>query len=130
TPEKDTAEPTPPLPSTGSLPDVNVELSLPPAPPPEAVEKAPPSLKKAVLSTAAWTAAGFGTLLLFRFASNAILTYLLDPKVFGLMMLVNVFIVGLHMFTDIGTGLSVIRSPRGDDPDFLNTAWTIQVLRA
>ncbi len=45
------------------------------------------------------------------------------------MALVNVFITGLTMFSDVGIGPSIIQNPRGDDPPFLNTAWTIQVVR-
>src|SRR5262249_38653172 len=35
----------------------------------------------------------------------------------------------LHMFSDVGLGPAAVQSPRGEDPDFLNTAWTIQVIR-
>jgi O-antigen/teichoic acid export membrane protein len=33
------------------------------------------------------------------------------------------------MFSDIGTGPSIVQNERGDDPRFLNTAWTIQIVR-
>jgi hypothetical protein len=33
------------------------------------------------------------------------------------------------MFSDFGLNASVIRSARGDDPVFLQTAWTVQILR-
>jgi len=33
------------------------------------------------------------------------------------------------MFSDIGVGPSIIQNKRGDDPKFLNTAWTIQSIR-
>jgi O-antigen/teichoic acid export membrane protein len=36
---------------------------------------------------------------------------------------------GLAMFSDVGIGPSIIQNQRGDDPDYLNTAWTIQALR-
>jgi O-antigen/teichoic acid export membrane protein len=36
---------------------------------------------------------------------------------------------GLEMISDVGLGSSIIRDKRGDDVDFLNTAWTLQVLR-
>jgi O-antigen/teichoic acid export membrane protein len=91
---------------------------------------ATPGLKKAALNSAAWTMAGFGTLLVLRFVSNIILTHLLFPEIFGLMALVGTFIQGLHMFTDIGIGPSIVRSKHGDDPNFLNTAWTLQIVRA
>jgi O-antigen/teichoic acid export membrane protein len=67
---------------------------------------------------------------MLRFGSNLILTRLLFPELFGLMALVNVFIMGLQLFSDIGVGPSIIQNKRGDDPVFLNTAWTIQSLRS
>ena len=33
------------------------------------------------------------------------------------------------MFSHIGLGDSVIQSPRGDEPVFLNTVWTLQAIR-
>ena len=66
---------------------------------------------------------------LMRLASNLILTRLLFPEVFGLMALVQTFMVGLQMFSDIGIRPSIVQSNRGEDPVFLNTAWTIQVGR-
>lgn len=64
-----------------------------------------------------------------RLAANLILTRLLFPEAFGLMALVNIFLQGLEMFTVLGIGPSIIQNRRGDDPAFLNTAWTIQVIR-
>ncbi len=45
------------------------------------------------------------------------------------MALIMVFVIGLEMLSDVGIGPSILRSEHGDDPDFLNTAWTIQVIR-
>jgi O-antigen/teichoic acid export membrane protein len=78
---------------------------------------------------AAWTVAGFGAMQVIRFVSTLILSRLLFPDVFGLMALVNVFLQGLQMFTDVGIGPSLIQNRRGDDPHFRDTAWTILVLR-
>ena len=72
---------------------------------------------------------GFGGLQLIRLISNLILTRLLFPEAFGLMALVFVFISAIEMFSDIGIHPAIIQSKRGDDPAFLNTAWTAQVLR-
>ncbi|NES82118.1 MAG: oligosaccharide flippase family protein [Moorea sp. SIO2B7] len=87
------------------------------------------SLKKLAISGAIWTFLGYGTSQALRLGSNLILTRLLVPEMFGLMALVNVFIMGLNLFSDIGLGPSIIQNKRGDDPDFLNTAWTMQVIR-
>jgi O-antigen/teichoic acid export membrane protein len=72
---------------------------------------------------------GFVTSQATRLAANLILTRLLFPEAFGLMALITVFIAGLTMLSDIGVSPSIQYSERGDDPDYLNTAWTIQVVR-
>lgn len=64
-----------------------------------------------------------------RFASNVILTHIFPPQVMGLMALVNTFLNGITLFSDVGIRPSIIHNKRGDDPDFLNTAWTIQAIR-
>ncbi|NET56385.1 MAG: oligosaccharide flippase family protein [Symploca sp. SIO2E6] len=87
------------------------------------------SLKKQVIRGAAWTFIGYGASQALRLVSNLILARLLAPEFFGLMALINVFIIGLNLFSDVGIGPSIIQNKRGDDPDFFNTAWTIQVLR-
>jgi O-antigen/teichoic acid export membrane protein len=87
------------------------------------------SLKKAAISGTIWTLVGYGGTQLLRFVSNLILTRLLEPKMFGLMALVTVFLTGLQLFSDIGIRPSIIQNKRGEEPAFLNTAWTIQVMR-
>lgn len=88
-----------------------------------------PTLFTRALHGSALTAASFGFMQALRLVSNLILTRLLFPEAFGLMALVSVFMVGLAMFSDIGIGPAISQSRRGDDPDFLDTAWTIQVVR-
>jgi len=86
-------------------------------------------LVKRAMRGSAWIVLGYTGGQAMRFGANLILTRFLFPEAFGLMALVTVFIVGLSMFSDLGTAPSIARSTRGDDPDFLNTAWTIQVIR-
>ena len=87
------------------------------------------SLKKLAIRGAVWTLIGYGLSQSLRLGANLILTRLLVPEMFGLMALVNVFILGLTLFSDMGIGPSIIQHKRGDDPDFLNTAWTLQIIR-
>jgi O-antigen/teichoic acid export membrane protein len=82
-----------------------------------------------VMRSSAFTALGYGASQAMRLASNLVLTRLLFPEAFGMMALVSVFIVGLTMFSDVGVGPSILQHRRGDDRDFLNTAWTVQVIR-
>ena len=81
------------------------------------------------MRSSAWTMLGYGASQALRFGSNLILTRILFPEAFGLMTLVTVFIIGLAHFSDVGIAPSIMQNKRGDDPDFLDTAWTIQVIR-
>jgi len=87
------------------------------------------SLKKLAFRGAVLTIASYGLSNILRLGSNLILTRLLAPEFFGLMALVNVFLMGLHLFSDIGVGPSIIQNKHGEEPAFLHTAWTMQVLR-
>ena len=91
--------------------------------------EAPPStgrLRALAVRGSLWTMGGYAASQLLRLASNLILTRLLFPAVFGEAALVFIFIQGLAMFSDVGTGPAIIQNPKGDDPSFINTAWTIQ----
>lgn len=85
-------------------------------------------MARAVRSSA-FTVAGFGTSQIIRLASNLILARLLFPEAFGMMALISVILQGLLQFSDVGVTPSILQSRRGDDENFLNTAWTIQVMR-
>jgi O-antigen/teichoic acid export membrane protein len=87
------------------------------------------SLRSRTIRGTLWTTGGYGISLVLRLGINLVLTRLLAPPMFGVMSLVNIFIQGLQGFSDVGIGPAIIQSKRGDDPAFLNTAWTIQVLR-
>lgn len=87
------------------------------------------SLTTRIMRGAALSVGGFGASQILRLLSNLLLTRILFPEAFGLMGLVTVFLIGLAMISDVGIGPAIARSPRGDDADFLNTAWTLQVLR-
>jgi O-antigen/teichoic acid export membrane protein len=65
-----------------------------------------------------------------RLAGNMILTRMLFPDAFGLMALVNLFLMGLAMFSDIGIGPGIVQRRGTLTPEFLQTAWTVQVIRA
>lgn len=76
-----------------------------------------------------FTLLGFGGQTALRLASNLVLTRLLFPEAFGLMALVGVVLTGAAMFSDLGIRGAVVRDPRGADPAFLRTAFTLQILR-
>jgi O-antigen/teichoic acid export membrane protein len=82
-----------------------------------------------VVNAAVWVAVGYGASQVLRLATNLVLSRLLFPEAFGLMAMVTSMLQGLEMFSDLGIGPSIIQSRRGDEPQFLNTAWTIQIAR-
>lgn len=82
-----------------------------------------------VARSTSWIVLGYGASQAMRLASNLILTRLLFPEAFGLMALISLVTIGLSLFSDVGIAPSIAQSKRGDDPEFLNTAWTIQVIR-
>ena len=82
-----------------------------------------------LLRSSSWIILGYGASQAFRLISNLILAKLLFPEAFGLMALISVITLGLILFSDVGIAPSIAQSDRGDDPAFLNTAWTIQVIR-
>ena len=75
------------------------------------------------------TAGSYAVTQALRLVSNLILTRLLFPEAFGIMALVSVVLVGLAMFSDMGIGPAISRHPRGDEPAFLDTAFSFAVAR-
>lgn len=114
--------------SHGAAPRPVTELSTPPTEP-----RVPASAPREPLSRASrgalWAGLGYAGTQGVRLASNLLLTRLLFEEAFGIMALVTVFMQGLQLFSDVGVGPNIVQSERGDDPRFLNTAWTMQVVR-
>lgn len=77
------------------------------------------TLKKQAIAGTAWTIFGYGASQSLRLGSNLLLTRLLVPELFGLMALVTVFIVGLNLFSDLGTTPSIIQNKREKNQFFL-----------
>jgi O-antigen/teichoic acid export membrane protein len=90
---------------------------------------APTGLTRRVVRGSVVTMLGFGGTQAIRLGGNLILARLLFPEAFGIMALVTVLLVGLAMLSDLGISPAIQGNPRGDDPDFLNTAWTINLIR-
>jgi O-antigen/teichoic acid export membrane protein len=86
-------------------------------------------LRAVLLRSSAYEMIGYGASQLIRFLSNLVLSRLLFPEAFGLAALVNILNQGLIMLSDVGLPTVIIQSERGDDPRFLNTAFTWQASR-
>ncbi len=82
-----------------------------------------------VLRGSAFTAGAYALTQGMRLVSNLVLTRLLAPEAFGVMAIVSVVLIGMIMFSDVGVSASISQSKRGDDPRFLNTAFTIHAFR-
>lgn len=89
----------------------------------------PDSFSDRARTGTAWIVVAFGGGQIIRLAANIALAALLFEEAFALMALVTAVMMGLAMFSDIGLKPSVVQNPRGDEPVFLRTAWTLQVIR-
>ena len=87
------------------------------------------SLGGRAFRSSTWTTFGYVGAQAMRLASNLILTRLLVPEAFGTMALVNALVMGLTMFSDMGTGPAIQKSAHGDEPEFLDTVWSVQAIR-
>ena len=87
------------------------------------------SLKVRAINSGVWVTAGYGLQQVLRLGSNLILTRLLFPEAFGLMAIIQTVMMGLTMMSDIGIVPSIIQNERGHEQDFLNTAWTLQIIQ-
>ena len=100
------------------------ELLIENAPPPREAGDSP-----RVSHAAAWVSGSYFVSMFLRLANNIVLSRLLFPEAFGVMAIVSSILQALEMFSDIGIGPSIVQNRRGDEPSFLNTAWTIQLVR-
>lgn len=92
-------------------------------------QPAPPALKSRMWKASAWLLGGNISAQALRLTSNLILTRLLVPEAFGLMAAVSTLYFALIMFSDLGVWQSIVRSERGTEPQFLGTAWMVQIFR-
>ena len=86
-------------------------------------------LSNRLLGQVGWVTATFGVNQLMRLGSNIILAWLLTPAIFGVLTLVNTARTGIELITDVGVGQNIVVAKQGDDPAFISTAWTVQVIR-
>jgi O-antigen/teichoic acid export membrane protein len=91
--------------------------------------KTPQRLFHRVLHAASWTLFAYFAMQALRVLGNLILTRLLFPEAFGSMAIVQAVLIGINMLSDIGVEQAIIQNKGGDGPNFVNTAWTLQVLR-
>ena len=92
-------------------------------------EAAGESLLRRASRGAAISLAGQSAAQLLRLLGNLVLARLLFPEAFGLMAIVYLVLTGLEMVSNLGIQPAIVRHDRGEEGDFLDTAWTLQLLR-
>lgn len=91
--------------------------------------KGAPSLRSAVLSGSSWTLLSVGAGQLIRLVKSLILTRLLFPEAYGVMAIVWSTLFALGMLSDAGLSAAAIRHERAGETSFINTLWTVKVVR-
>ena len=86
-------------------------------------------LKQRALRAGGWSVFGFAASGGIRLASTLVMTRLLAPSMFGVMAIAIMVNVIASLLTDLGIRQNIVQSRRGADPLFLDTAWTVQILR-
>jgi O-antigen/teichoic acid export membrane protein len=96
---------------------------------PPSSEASPDSSEARAVRGGAFALTGHLIVQVMRMGGQIIVTRMVPQEAFGLMAIVYTFRGAIDLFSDIGIGPSIIQNPRGDDPRFLDTAWTLQFLR-
>lgn len=87
------------------------------------------ALRKTATKGVVYSVGGQAAKNVLRLGSNILLTQLLTKADFGLATLVNTVIMALEMTSDIGIETSIVQHKDGENPKFLDTAFTVQFLR-
>jgi O-antigen/teichoic acid export membrane protein len=87
------------------------------------------SLKARVFRAGGWLLLAHGCSQVLRLVSSLVMTRLLAPELFGIMAIAGAVQIMITLLSDIGLHQAVIQSPRGAERSFLETAWTLQILR-
>lgn len=77
-----------------------------------------------------WTIGAYGLSQVLRLATNVFLARLLAPELFGIMTIVNSLRMGIELLSDVGIGQNIVYHNNANDPDFYNTAWSLQAIRS
>lgn len=83
-----------------------------------------------LLTGAFWTVGAFAVGQALRLGQSIILARFLTPDIFGLLTIVGSLNTGIQLMSDVGIGKSIVYHKEADDPEFYNTAWTMQVIRS
>jgi O-antigen/teichoic acid export membrane protein len=86
-------------------------------------------LARVHLERIGWVTGSYMAVQFIRLVTNVGLARLLAPELFGIMLIVNTLRTGIELISDLGIGQNIVSNKRSEEPDFFNTAWTLQVIR-
>lgn len=84
---------------------------------------------KSLVQRLGWTSLTYGLSQAMRLLNNVVLARLLAPEILGIMAVVNAIRTGVQLLSDMGIHQNIVSNPKGAEPDFYDTAWTIQAIR-
>jgi len=87
------------------------------------------SLRSKAARGIAWSTIGVIGDYAFRLVSSLILTRLLFPEAFGVVATMSILFIALGLFSDIGLVQAIVQLSHGEEARYLNTAWTLQLVR-
>jgi O-antigen/teichoic acid export membrane protein len=82
-----------------------------------------------LLKSSLLTIVTYGFCQVLRVGTNIVLARLLAPELFGVMLIANSLKSGIEVTTDVGIGQNIIYHNEANNPDYYNTAWTLQTMR-
>ncbi|MDP9057309.1 MAG: oligosaccharide flippase family protein [Pseudomonadota bacterium] len=85
--------------------------------------------QSSIASKSLWTIGTYAASASIRFGSNIVLSRLLAPEIMGIVVIAQAIRTGSDLLTDLGPEQNVVHSPHGDDEKFLNTVWSMQIIR-
>lgn len=86
------------------------------------------TLTQRMLSASGYSMLGTAGQAFLRLGSNLITTRLLFPEAFGLIAIVVTIQSLCLLVTDVGISRSIVRDKDGEDPRYLQVAWTMQAV--
>jgi O-antigen/teichoic acid export membrane protein len=76
-----------------------------------------------------WTIGLYAGSLGVKFSTSIFLSRLLGAEILGVMVVAHAVRAGAQLFADLGLEQHAIHYPQGGDGNYLNTAWTVQIVR-
>lgn len=86
-------------------------------------------IPKTMVLRLGWTSGAMAAMQVLRLVNNVVLARLLAPPVFGLIMIAYTVKTGIELLSDAGIGQNIVSNKDGEKRDFIDTAWTLQVVR-